>query len=193
MANDERLPLDLSKVIGDKLPDGIDDDVREHVRKNMLENPELWITAARYHTLRVKGGESRIGLLMTALDVAKTQTVDEWLLDTSHYSWGDIRPGGKTRGDNLDRPARAFYTQTAVIRLLELVGASRALIEDIKHLLKTSQPKAADKRANLQAALIEHPELGNSPSDLARMVGCDRKLVERYLEDGTVQRVPLDT
>jgi len=193
MANRERRPLDLSKVIGDKLPDGIDDDVREHVRKNMLENPELWITAARYDSLRGPGREDRIALIMSAIDVGKAATLGEWSFEAQSYSPHGMQFGGRTKGDNPDRPARAFYTQTSVIRLLELVGAPPALVDDVKHLLKTSQPKGSKKRAALQEALIKYPELADSPSALAEKAGCDRKWVERCLADGSVQRLPLDS
>lgn len=190
MTGDEENPS-LRKTRSE-IPDW-DMDSRRHVRASMLENSELWVMAARYGSMRGAGRESRIAMMASALDIQKVETLAEWQFEALGYSPDGMQMGGRTKGDNPDRPARAFYIQAAVVRLLELVGAPDPIISELKYLLKPSQPDAAEKRAQLQAALIEYPELANSPWELAKKAECDRKLVERYLGDGSVQKLPLDT
>lgn len=49
-------------------------------------------------------------------------------------------------------------------------------------------PKVAPKRGDIQRAMIQHPELAEQPVQLAKKAVCSRRLVERYLKEGSLQR-----
>lgn len=173
-----------------KVPPFMEEAANVHVRQSMQENPALWIEAARFASVGGIGMEERIATIMEAIEVSKAPSLDCWLAEVAGYSSFNLRGSGRTRGDNPDRPARAYYIQAAVMRLLELVEAPASISEDLKHFLASSQPKHAKKRADLQEVLICRPELSDNVAELAEAAKCSAKLVNRYIDDGTVVRMP---
>lgn len=173
-----------------EVPAFMHEESEKHLRQSMQEHPELWIEAARFNSIGGKGREARIAAILDAKDIGKANSVAEWLHEVSNSTSFDLQAGGRTSGDNPDRPARAYYLRAAVLRLLELVGAPSALSDDLEHFLKISQPADANKRADLQQVLIAKPELGDNVSEIAKQARCSPRFVKICMEDGTAIKMP---
>jgi len=165
-------------------------DAQEHVRRSMQDNPEIWIAAARFDSLRGANWEERLTLVMAAADIDTASSLADW----RHEIRSSYQPLASNPGSGhskiQDAKARALYIQKALIRLLELVDAPTSILNDARAILELNQPKDASKRAAVQAALIAHPELAENPGALAKKAGCSRRLVDRCLDDGSVRTLP---
>jgi hypothetical protein len=190
MSNDQPSP-DKPDPKSKKMPEWMAGEAISHLEKSMRENPQLWIEAARYGSMNGgPGWENRMAIVISACDMAKVKSMPEWLHEVGAYSPRCDGEEGRTRRQYYDRPARALFVQVAISKLLKLVKAPEAIIEDLEFFLRSSQPKFSDKRAKIQAVLIEEPELWDYPSKLAKKAKCDHKLVERYLAEGSLQKPP---
>lgn len=162
----------------------------EHLRESMREYRELWITAAKFVSMRGGNREDRLTLIMMADDLSQVGSLAQWKHEVAQsYQGADtsLEAGAELPAD---KKVRALYMRSALIRLLELVDAPQVMITDIFAMLKSSCPKGAPKRGDLQAALIDYPELADKPAELAAETGCSRRLVDRYLNEESVQRIP---
>lgn len=170
-----------------ELPPWMRADADEHIRKSMNNYPELWITAARYAATGMTSPD-RLALIMEATEIIQTKSVPEWLRAVETFDASDLKRGGKNRSTNPDRPARAFYLAEAICRLLQIVGASDSLEVDLRTLLGSSLPHEAKRRADMQGALIEYPELSNR--QVAGKIRYDPSLLGEELASGLLRRIP---
>ena len=158
------------------------------MRESMQNYPELWIAAARYAATGGQNADEALALIMLGKDIRRAQSLAHWRQEASDPIPAGVRQGGKTRGENHDRPAIAFFMDQAITRLIELVDGPAAMSEVLNSLLSASQPHDAKMRAKLQALLLRCPHL--TTAELAKKAKCDRSLANRYLSDGTIRRVP---
>ncbi len=161
-----------------------------HVRESMKTNRDLWVSAAEFDSLRVGDWGGRLSLIMSARDVGGADSLARWryVVDETHGAF--VPDAEKDVPNNHDKLAQSFYFRAAILQLLELVDAPYAFKVEVEQWTRNKLPKSATKRGALQAALIDHPHLADDPAALAEKAKCDRRLVDRYLGDGSVQPVP---
>lgn len=166
------------------------EDAKQHVRQSMEEAPEIWIEAARFDSIRALKNSERLIHILAAQDVARAHSVAEWRHEAASHPLNDLARSGKTGKENPDKLARAYFLAVALGRLLELVNAPSSIADDLQDILSPHLSKKSDCRAELQRVLIEKPELANNKTALSGETGCDRRLIARYLKDGSVQLKP---
>lgn len=162
----------------------------EHLRASLQENRDLWITAATYDSLRGYNCEERFTQVMSANDVCATLSVAHWRHEVANSARDRASGSEGSSKDLRDKKAQAFYLRAALLHLLDLVDAPVPFKVDVREFLNVDQPTKAIKRGEVQAVLIDFPHLAADPAALAKAAKCSRRLVERYLDDGSVQPMP---
>ncbi|WP_420608010.1 hypothetical protein [Novosphingopyxis sp.] len=176
--------------MNDTMPPFMSDDSQRHIRQSMEEAPEIWIEAARFDSMRALKHPERLAHILAAQDVARSQSIGEWRHEASSHPHDDLARGGKTAKENPDKLARAYFLALALRRLLELVDAPSSIADDLQDVLGPHLSTKSDCRAKLQKVLIDRPELSDNKTALSAETGCDRRLIARYLKDGSVQLKP---
>lgn len=190
MTKDSEELISESKKPSKKMKDFMRPDSDEHRRQSLSENIELWVDAATYGSLSAGDWEDRLSLIMMTKEVTKSGRAAEWsdAVSGTHIEFGLLQDSQPE--NNHDALARSFYLRTALMHLLDIVEAPPSFKEDVSRWLNYKMPKVAPKRGAIQRVLIEHPELAAQPDKLAKKATCDRRLVDRYLSEGSVQQMP---
>lgn len=183
-------PNTAAVLASHKVPDFMAEDATVQLRNSLTENRSLWILAAKYNSLNGHNFIERVSTIMSANDLNKAQSISQWRYEINNDYSSLYRNKEEREIDPRDKKAQAFYMKIALLRLLEIVDAPSAFKVDVEKFLDSEQPISACKRAAVQAALIDHPELANDPAKLAKASKCSRRLVEKYLNDGSVQKMP---
>lgn len=172
-----------------EVPDFLMEGYNERLRSSMKENRELRINAAIFDQLKGRNWEERFLKILSARELFFSSSIAHWRhqIEQNYLHFED--PIDSNTGCTEDTQAHAYYLRFAMLSLLNLVDAPEQLKAEAEKLLNRNQPAVATKRGNVKAALIVHPELANRPNPLAKAADCDRRLVDRYLDEGSVQKM----
>jgi len=172
------------------IPDFMIPDSDEDRRQSLTENIDLWVDAATYGSLSAGHWEDRLSLIMMAKEVTEAARAAQWsdAVGRTHVDLGLLDGSGQRNSH--DELVRSFYLRTALLHLLEIVEAPAHFKDDVSRWLDHKMPKIAPKRGAVQRVLIEQPELTGQPAQLAKEAACSRRLVDRYLKEGSVQLMP---
>lgn len=107
----------------------------------------------------------------------------EWCFEVKGtYPEEALSVTAKTNTANPDVPPRAAYLYEALRQLLLLVDAPEAMVRDLRTLLGVGNAHAATKRADVQAAMIAHPDW--SETKLAKECAFNQTRMVKEIEAG---------
>jgi len=114
--------------------------------------------------------------LLTAIWFSDVHTLPDWQTQIADYPEKSLKDMQLPGIISPATKVRSHYLNNALVKLLELVGAPRAAVDDIDYILKLHKPQSADVRAEAQQKLNETPDAS------ARAIS--RKMSRRIKQDG---------
>ena len=175
-----------SKISGG-VPDFMKASSQQWLAEQMREDPEFYINRAMFaaNDLTV----DRMIMVEDAQSINSISTLAQWKAETEIYPKEPLTKGSLNRTANPDRPFRAFYLIEAISKLLALVDAPASMESDVRLLIQASLPRRAERRAEIQKALIDHPTW--SDTKIAATYKYDLTGMRKEIEAGQLRRCPV--
>ena len=148
---------------------GIDDGLKEFLASH---EPDISIAMAKYaktypYSMRTDAmgkiidpdddEKAYLHLLIQATFFKDVYSVDEWHQYASSYPTTALTEDQATSSASSMVKVRAHFLKEALSRLLNLLGAPAAMIDDLQSILGLHQPRSAEVRGEAQRALIADP------------------------------------